>query len=185
MLQECIKKKTAPQHCEPIPQPQQRPYKTTTMQQQGKKYYVSITGLRLKSVWHYLTFVRHAMPCYQEAQSTPGNVFTGAKLVDGVQHTLTGWESKKAMIHFKVSAPHRQAMAVFPTIATGKTYGYWTDEMPNWDEALSIWHEHGVEYTGKGCPHRGGDDTTTTTTAVVNEKAPVNIDAAAKTCPCK
>jgi hypothetical protein len=160
---------------------QQQQQQQQQQRQQGKKYYVSITGLRIKSVWHYLTFARHAVPCKQEAKSTPGNVFTDTKLVDGVLHTLTAWESKTAMIKFKFSSAHKQAMAVFPTIATGKTYGYWTDEIPNWDAALVIWQEHGVEYTGKGCPHRGGD---TTTTTAVHEEAPV-VDAAAKTCPCK
>ena len=115
------------------------------------KYYVSITGLRLKSIWCYFSFTQHAIPCYTEAMSTEGNVLTDTKKVDGVHHTLTAWESRDAMMKFFVSEPHRAAMKAFPKIATGKTYGYWTDEVPNWDEALRIWDAEGKMY-GKNDP---------------------------------
>lgn len=113
------------------------------------KYYVSITGLRLKSFLYYFSFARHAGPCFSEAKGTPGNVLTDARLVNGVQHTLTAWESRDAMMAFKLSEPHKKAMRAFPSIATGKTYGYWTDEVPDWDQALRIWEDHGKEYGPK------------------------------------
>jgi hypothetical protein len=169
-------------------------------QQMGKKFYVSITGLRLKSVWHYLTFAWHAVPCARAAESTPGNVWTSTKMVDGVQHTVTAWDSRASMMRFVYSPVHRQAMQVFPTIATGKTYGYWTDDLPSWDTALALWHEHGVEYEpkpgGGGCGrhHQGQNEegfATTTGSTGVNNAADTSTTAAtvdptaatAKTCP--
>uniref|UniRef100_A0A7S1D0U1 DUF3291 domain-containing protein n=1 Tax=Cyclophora tenuis TaxID=216820 RepID=A0A7S1D0U1_CYCTE len=111
------------------------------------QYYVSITGLRLKSFWSYFSFGRHAVGCYTEAMSTEGNVLTDTKQIDGVHHTLTAWESREAMRKFMLSDTHRKAMKAFPTIATGKTYGYWTDHIPNWEEAREIWELNGREYS--------------------------------------
>lgn len=110
------------------------------------KYYVSITGLKLKSFFSYFTFARYAGACYAEAMSTEGNVLTETRTIAGYQHTLTAWESRSAMMKFFVSTPHRNAVKVFPSIATGKTYGYWTDNIPSWDEAVEIWKLHGREY---------------------------------------
>lgn len=110
------------------------------------KYYVSITGLRLKSILYYFSFASHALPCFNEARATPGNVFTDAKTLDGIQHTLTAWESREAMVAFKMSETHKKAMRAFPSIATGKTYGYWADHIPDWEEAIDIWGKNGKEY---------------------------------------
>ena len=109
--------------------------------------YISITGLELKRPWHVFRFYRHAAPSLRQAKRADGNLQTHVKTINGVHHTLTVWESRDAMRAFLISGPHKQAMKVFPAIATGKTFGYESDDVPDWDEVHRLWQEHGQSYT--------------------------------------
>ena len=42
---------------------------------------------------------------------------------------------------YVASGAHLKAMVVFGQIADGKTFGWETDEMPDWSEALSRWDQ--------------------------------------------
>ena len=61
------------------------------------KYWVSITGLELKSVLRYPQFLLHAVPSMAQAQSAKGNISASARTVAGIEHTLTIWESRQEM----------------------------------------------------------------------------------------
>eukprot|EP00980_Cylindrotheca_fusiformis_P024736 scaffold12369_cov97-Cylindrotheca_fusiformis.AAC.2 len=109
-------------------------------------YYVSVTGLILKSSWYYPKFMYYAVPSTMQAQKAEGNVSTRVTAVNGVQHTLTVWENKKAMRKYMLSGAHRKAMAVSGDVAdleSIKVYGYESDTIPSWDEALGMWAKHG------------------------------------------
>jgi len=115
------------------------------------KYYVSVTGLKVNSLWHVPTFWRNAIPSSMQAMSSPGNVYTATKRRNGVQHTLTVWEDRAAMLSFLRSGPHAQAMKITRKISDmseTKVYGYESDSIPTWEEALVKWEEHGT-YHGK------------------------------------
>lgn len=111
-----------------------------------KTVYVSITGLRLKSPWQMLQFYRHATPSFRQAREAPGNLRAEVKTIAGVHHTLTVWKDKAAMQAFLYSGPHLGAIKAFSAIATGKTFGYETQNVPTWDEVHRLWKEHGREY---------------------------------------
>ena len=108
--------------------------------------YISITGLRLKGPWHALRFWRYAIPAMRQAKQAPGNLQATAKTIAGVHHTLSVWESKAAMRAFLYAGAHKQAIKAFPIIATGKTFGFESDHVPDWDEVHRLWHEHGRDY---------------------------------------
>jgi len=115
------------------------------------KYYVSVTGLKVKSLWYHPTFLKHAIPSFMQAQSSPGNVFAETKTRNGIQHTLTVWEDRASMLSFLRSGAHAQAMKVTKQISDmseTKVYGYDSDSIPTWDEALIQWEKHGT-YHGK------------------------------------
>lgn len=115
------------------------------------KYYVSVTGLKVKSLWYFPMFLKHAIPSFQQAQRAAGNVFAETKAKNGIQHTLTVWEDKKSMMLFLRSGAHAQAMKVTQQISDmseTKVYGYESDILPTWEEALKQWEEHG-SYHGK------------------------------------
>jgi hypothetical protein len=41
------------------------------------------------------------------------------------------------MLHFMRSGAHLKAMKAFHQIATGRTYGYESDQIPTWDSTYS------------------------------------------------
>ncbi|NQY01359.1 MAG: DUF3291 domain-containing protein, partial [Flavobacteriaceae bacterium] len=88
----------------------------------------------------------HAIPSKIQAEKAPGNLYVEVKKVDGFQHTLTAWESKKHLRDFVYSSPHNKAFKAFTSIAHGKTCHFKTKKFPSWDYALEYWKAHGKEY---------------------------------------
>jgi len=109
------------------------------------KMYVSITGLTLHSVWHYPKFWSHALPSMMQAKAAPGNVLADAKYIDGTQHTLSVWKDRQSMLRYMRTGNHVKAMKIFDDIATGKVYGYETDDetAPTWEEARKLYDTNG------------------------------------------
>jgi hypothetical protein len=108
--------------------------------------YVSITGLKLKSFWHVFRFYRHAVPSLRQAQKAEGNLCAQVRTINGVHHTLTAWESEKHMRAFLYSGAHKKAIKSFPKIATGKTFGFESDTIPDWSDVHQLWQDHGEGY---------------------------------------
>ena len=109
--------------------------------------HVSITGLRLRRPWHFVPFYWHAMRSMQQARTAHGNISTDARTIDGVHHTLTAWTSQTAMRDFLYSGAHKRAIAAFPSIGTGVTFGFETDTVPSWDEAHKLWRNRCRTYS--------------------------------------
>ncbi|WP_299774005.1 hypothetical protein [uncultured Tateyamaria sp.] len=107
--------------------------------------YVSITGLRLKRFWHAPSFWRHATAAMVQARSADGCLQSDARTMSGIHHTRSVWRDRQAMETYLRSGAHLQAMRVFPKIATGKTYGYDSTAIPDWDEVHRLWENKGRE----------------------------------------
>ena len=110
-----------------------------------KIVYVSITGLELKAARHAPWFWWHAVRAMKQAHSAPGNLRAETRTINAVHHTLSVWTDEAAMRSYLVSGAHKAAMQVFPAIATGKTFGFPTTDVPDWDQVHALWHAHGVE----------------------------------------
>jgi hypothetical protein len=108
--------------------------------------YVSITGLKPKSILGFFKFWTLAIPSFRQAQTAKGNLSSSVKRINGYQCTLTSWESRELMLDFMKSGVHLKAMKAFHNIATGRTYGYETDSLPTWDEAFSTLMSKGKNY---------------------------------------
>ena len=108
--------------------------------------YVSVTGLKVRSWMQVPLFWRHAIPSLQQAKRAPGNLFADVRKIDGVQHTLTVWDDRKAMRAYLSSGAHLRAIRAFRVIGSGRICGYETDRQPGWDEALEYWHQYAREY---------------------------------------
>ncbi len=105
--------------------------------------YVSITGLKINAgLFAFLTFWRHSIPSKFQAHRSPGLLFLEVKACNGFQHTLSVWEDKQAMRQYIGRGAHLLAMRAFKKIATGRTYGYEATNIPNWEEALMLWHNN-------------------------------------------
>ena len=112
----------------------------------GQLVYVSITGLTIKRRWHLPRFYLHASRSFRQVRGARGLLRAEVRRINGVHHTLTVWESRAAMLDFIHSGAHRRAMGVFRSIATGKTFGFETDDPPGWDRVHSLWRDHGRVY---------------------------------------
>lgn len=101
--------------------------------------YISITGLQLKAKRHSLRFWWHAIGSMRQAQKAEGNLGIDARQINGVHHTRTVWTDEAAMRRYLVTGAHLKAMQAFGSIATGKTMGFESDQVPDWDEVHALW----------------------------------------------
>lgn len=108
-----------------------------------EELYVSITGLELKSSRHFLRFWWHAVRSMIQAKTAKGNISADAKTIEGIHHTRTVWTDENAMRAYLVKGSHLKAMKAFHGIATGKTLGFSTDQVPSWKEVHSLWLKKG------------------------------------------
>ena len=108
--------------------------------------YLSITGLKPKSLWATVRFWMLAIPSFNQAEKAKGNLFCEVKQIQGYQCTLTAWENRDLMLEFLRSGVHLKAMKSFHKIAIGKTYGYVGERIPTWEEAFALLQAEGKRY---------------------------------------
>lgn len=80
-----------------------------------------------------------------QAKKAGGNISADARSIDGFQHTLSVWENEAAMRTFLVASAHKKAMSASRSIGAGRTYGFVSDHIPDWTEALVLWQKYGRE----------------------------------------
>lgn len=105
--------------------------------------YVSITGLNIRRPWHLPVFWRHAIAAMAQARNADGCLDAAARTIDGVHHTRTVWQDRQAMLAYLSTGAHLRAMKVFHRVATGKTHGFETTTIPDWEEVHRLWHDQG------------------------------------------
>lgn len=108
--------------------------------------YVSVTGLKPKGFMGWIRFWVLTIPASRHARNAEGVLLCAFTSRHHVQHTLTVWQSKDHMLAYRSSPSHVRAMQHFSKIGSGKVYGYETNAMPDWDEALAAWDQHGQEH---------------------------------------
>ena len=100
---------------------------------------IVVTGLTLKSPWHWPRFAWHAFRSFGQARKSNGCLSTATRKVDDVYHTITAWRDGPAMKGFAKSGAHLEAEKIFTQIATGRVAIYQAEAVPDWEEALEIW----------------------------------------------
>lgn len=105
--------------------------------------YISITGFQAHSVWLMPRFWWHAVAAMKQVKAANGLIRADARSIGGVQHTLSVWTDRDAMLAFLQSGAHRAAMRVFPQIGTGYAFGFEAGSVPDWREARALWLEEG------------------------------------------
>ena len=105
--------------------------------------YVSITGLRLNSIFHAPRFWWNAIRSMAQAKAALGLISVEARTINGVHHTLTVWESREAMRQFLITGAHLKAMQSFKSVAGGKVLGFEAEQAPPWDEIHELWATKG------------------------------------------
>jgi hypothetical protein len=98
--------------------------------------FVSVTRLKVRSLWYLPGFMRANETSVRQLLKTPG--FEGGKeLVDKnlVFWTVTTWADEAAMKVFRNSAAHRKAMQKLPVWCNEASYLHWQQAetvLPDW-----------------------------------------------------
>jgi hypothetical protein len=108
--------------------------------------YISITGLKPKGFFGFFKFWMLAIPTFSQAKIAEGNLHSEVKKMHGYQCTLTAWKSRELMMQFLRSGAHLKAMKAFSSIATGKSYGYESEMVPDWENAFTMLLEKGKNH---------------------------------------
>ena len=115
------------------------------------KYYVSVTGLLTKGWFCIPKFLYRSSNAYNDALKAEGNVYSSMfTKKNGVQHTITVWESKEAMQMFMRGDAHSKAMGSLKEVSKYvKVHGYWTNEIPTVEQAIMEWFKYGRRVYGE------------------------------------
>ena len=109
------------------------------------RVYVSITGLQVRSLHLLPLFWVHATRAMSQARAAEGCLLAEARRINGIHHTRSVWIDRDHMLRYLRAGAHLRAMRDFPKIATGKTIGFDTGEVPGWAEVHQIWLDRGVD----------------------------------------
>ena len=100
---------------------------------------VTITYLRLKSVWKYYSLIRYSSRIFVYAKKHSGNLAAKSRGMFKDHYTITSWSDSDSMKNFARSGYHLKAMRVagdFSEII--RTYTYESDSLPSWKEAREL-----------------------------------------------
>lgn len=104
-------------------------------------YFISVTRLRVKSIWYLPQFILASEASLKQLKKTPGFI-EGKELID--KHltfwTLTMWRDEASMKIFRNGKPHQTAMRKLPGWCDEAAYVHWTTEDPGLPEWLTA-HE--------------------------------------------
>jgi len=95
-------------------------------------FFISLTRLRLRSIWYVPGFLKSNSRCAKQLLITPGFI-SGKELIDKnfVFWTVTMWQADADMKTFRNSPPHRKAMQKLPTWCDEATYMHWLSDEAN------------------------------------------------------
>ena len=104
---------------------------------------IAITGFKPKNLLKKFRFLYHAVPLFQLAQKSPGNIHTERFTHKGDYHTLTAWVSRDAMMGYVYSPAHQKAIDLYDILGQGLTCHYESEEIPSSKNALDYWKANG------------------------------------------
>ncbi|GAB4496696.1 MAG: hypothetical protein OHK003_02710 [Anaerolineales bacterium] len=111
-------------------------------------YNVSITRLRVRSIWFLPLFGLHAMRSATQTMKSEGIVSFDTRVEDPFTHwTKTVWKDESSMKSFRNSGAHQLAMRLLAEICSEASYTRWqqeTPDIPNWDEVHKAMLEKGI-----------------------------------------
>jgi hypothetical protein len=109
--------------------------------------FVSLTRLRIRSVWFMPAFLVYAIRTRQQVRKAAGFV-TGALLNDRERTfwTMTMWDSQESMRAFMTSGAHKQVMPKLLNWCDEASVVHWVQAeatLPNWEDADARMRESG------------------------------------------
>jgi Domain of unknown function (DUF3291) len=112
--------------------------------------FVTITSLKLKSVWGFFKLSLHGLKISNQAKKEKGFVSIKSTGFGYFHYTLTHWKSEEDLKRFAYSGAHKEAMKEGAMLAEEiRTYTFEADELPNWKEAKMMLNQKGKLLTYK------------------------------------
>jgi hypothetical protein len=111
-------------------------------------YNVSVTRLRIRSIFYMPLFALHAFRSAAQAQRSEGIQDFSTRVEAWDTHwTKTVWKGEDSMRRFRNSGAHQVAMRILSEICSEASYTRWqqdTPEPPTWEEAQQRMLAQGV-----------------------------------------
>ena len=104
---------------------------------------IAVTGFKPRILFKKFRFLSHAIPLFQLAQKSPGNVHAEGFSHQGYYHTLTAWESREAIMGYVYSRDHQKAIDLYEVLSDGLTCHYESKEISSSKNALDYWKANG------------------------------------------
>ena len=109
--------------------------------------FVSVTRLRVRSVWQLPRFFRHAIPSASQARKAPGNL--GVELLNDANFTFwtkTVWKDEASMRAYMLAGAHRKAMSAIQELADEASVVHFEQDSetpPDWQASYQKMVESG------------------------------------------
>jgi hypothetical protein len=106
---------------------------------------ITITSLRLRSLWQFFRLSWFGFKIYQKAKGQKGNLLMHNTGFGYMHYTLSAWENEEAMRAFAYHGSiHTDAMKESRKLSTEiKTYTYQAEQVPDWKTAKRLVAEKG------------------------------------------
>ena len=106
--------------------------------------FVTITSLKLKSVWGFFKLSWHGLQISNQAKQEKGFVAIKNTGFGYLHYTITHWQTEEDLKRFARSGAHANAMKVSGQLASEiRTCTYSSDTLPGWTEAKAKLLENG------------------------------------------
>jgi hypothetical protein len=89
--------------------------------------------------------VKRAAANIARPRRSSGNLGVSARYVSRIYYTMTVWSDEESARAFVSLGVHRKAMSNFRTMGSGKTFGYRSSSLPQWEMAYSLWSRYGKD----------------------------------------
>lgn len=105
---------------------------------------VTITSIRLRSVWQFFTLSNHGRKIQGQAKRSPGFLRMKNTGWGKLHYTVSAWESEPSLKQFARAGAHLEAMKQSGRLSTEiRTYTYETDALPSWKEVKQLLAKEG------------------------------------------
>lgn len=112
--------------------------------------HVTVTSLKLRSVWGFFKLSIFGLKVSQQAKDEKGFIVMKNTGFGLLHYTLTHWQTEADLKRFATSGQHKDAMKESAKLATEiRTYTYASETMPDWTTAKKLLNEKGKLLTFK------------------------------------
>lgn len=106
--------------------------------------YVSITKVHPHKGINGWVFRWRARRALNRARRAPGNLFAELYRKKDTLYALTVWDNAPALKRFARTTAQAKTLLQFRDMSHGLTYGFLSDGVPSWPEAMALCDRHGT-----------------------------------------